>query len=93
MKKSISSLISRIIPIATVIVLVFNPFSRVIYGAFGWSVETQILVFFPIMLVLAVVTVVLEEQKERGSDSKYDFSNDVHGIGTDRLEDEHDQII
>ncbi len=63
MKKPISTFSAGIIAIATVILLVFNPIPRLIYGVLGWNTLTQILFFIAIMILFVFVTVRFEQRK------------------------------
>lgn len=65
MKGIISSFTNWCIVIATIIVFVLNPIPRLIYGALGWSVKTQIVFFISIMLPLAVVAAIIEQRKSK----------------------------
>ena len=64
MKKSISPFLSVIIAIVTLIVLVFNPVSRIFYDTLGWNTFTQIVFFIAIMLLLGFFTLLLEQKRK-----------------------------
>lgn len=83
MKKSMSPILVWIIAIVTVVVLVFNPIPRLIYGALGWSITTQVIFFIAIMLLLAVLSVLFDRREESRKKGNADCNVDQNGSGTE----------